>query len=136
MISVRLRNVMTMSVTRRVVLPNKSIRITPRKRDERVPTCGKGTLAKETILAPFAETVNDRYARWLSEQEAAGSAFTPEQRQWLGMIRDQIAISLAVETDDFDYVPFSERGGLGKAYALFGDRLPGILKELNEVLAA
>src|SRR5947207_9983552 len=43
---------MTMSVTRRVVLPNTSIRITPRKRDERVPTCGNGSLAKETILAP------------------------------------------------------------------------------------
>ena len=37
-ISVRLRNVMTMSVTRRVVLPNKSMRITPRKRAQRVPT--------------------------------------------------------------------------------------------------
>ena len=43
---------MTMSVTRRVVLPNKSMRITPRKRAQRVPTWGNGTLANETILAP------------------------------------------------------------------------------------
>src|SRR5262249_16683537 len=51
-ISVRLLNVMTMSVTKRAVLPSTSMRTTPRKRAERVPTCGNGTLAKETILAP------------------------------------------------------------------------------------
>jgi type I restriction enzyme R subunit len=52
------------------------------------------------------------------------------------MIRDQIANSLSVEVGDFEYVPFSERGGRGKAYALFGDALSPLLEELNEVLAA
>jgi type I restriction enzyme, R subunit len=92
-------------------------------------------LEQETILAPFAETVQDRFARWLSAQESAGRTFTPEQREWLEMIRDHIAASLTVDADDFEYVPFSERGGLGKAYALFGDRLTPLLDELNEVLA-
>lgn len=93
-------------------------------------------LEQETVLAPFAETVNDRYARWLAEQDAAGVTFTAEQREWLEMIRDHVAASVTVEAGDFDYVPFSERGGLGRAYALFGDGLSPLLAELNEVLAA
>ena len=36
-------------------------------------------LEQETILAPFRETVQDRFARWLSEQEAAGRTFTAPQ---------------------------------------------------------
>lgn len=38
--------------------------------------------------------------------------------------------------DDFDYAPCSQRGGLGKAHKLFGEQLPKLLDELNEVLAA
>ncbi len=30
----------------------------------------------------------------------------------------------------------SQRGGLGKAHQLFGEQLPKLLDELNEVLAA
>lgn len=92
-------------------------------------------LEQQTILAPFSETVNDRFAQWLSSQEAVGSVFTPEQRQWLTMIRDHIAGSLTVETDDFELTPFSEQGGLGKVTSLFGDRLPDLLNDLNTVLA-
>ena len=32
--------------------------------------------------------------------------------------------------------PFNQRGGLGMAHQLFGDQLPKLLDELNEVLAA
>lgn len=92
-------------------------------------------LEQETILAPFQETVQDRFARWLAAQEAEAKSFTPEQREWLEMVRDHITSSLTVEEDDFEYVPFSEKGGLGKAYALFGERLSPLLNELNEVLA-
>jgi hypothetical protein len=38
--------------------------------------------------------------------------------------------------NDFNYAPFSQRGGLGKAHQLFSDDLPKLLDELNEVLAA
>jgi type I restriction enzyme R subunit len=34
------------------------------------------------------------------------------------------------------YAPFSQEGGLGKVYQLFGDELNDILDELNEALAA
>ena len=93
-------------------------------------------LEQETILSPFAETVNDRFAAWLATQEATGRTFTSEQRQWLEMIRDQIAASLNIEMEDFEYVPFSGKGGRGKAYALFGEALPPLLEELNEALTA
>jgi type I restriction enzyme R subunit len=93
-------------------------------------------LEQETILAPFAESVNDRFTRWLSSQESAGRAFTPEQRQWLEMIRDHIAASLTVDPDDFEYVPFSESGGFGAAYQLFGEQLNPLLQELNTALTA
>jgi len=72
------------------------------------------------------------------DQSRPGSAtpFTPDQLTWLHLIRDQIAISLSIETEDFDSVPFNQHGGLGRAYQLFGDQLPKLLEELNEALAA
>ena len=42
----------------------------------------------------------------------------------------------SLKSDDFAEVPFSQMGGLGRAYELFGDRLGTILEELNERLAA
>ena len=81
-------------------------------------------------------TADERYQEWLTEQETAGVTFTPEQRKWLDAIKDHIANSLAIDQDDFDDVPFSQMGGLGKAHQLFGDRLMAILKDLNDRLAA
>jgi len=44
--------------------------------------------------------------------------------------------SLSIEADDFDYAPFSQRGGLGRAHQLFGNDLNLILDELNLRLVA
>ena len=52
------------------------------------------------------------------------------------MIRDHIAANLGIETDDFEYAPFSQEGGLGKVYQLFGEQLNEIIDELNESLSA
>jgi type I restriction enzyme R subunit len=93
-------------------------------------------LDPDTPLAPVLLTVQERYQQWLADQEKAGARFTPEQRRWLDAIRDHIANSLSIEQDDFDGVPFSQIGGLGRAYELFGDRLPEILEDLNARLAA
>jgi type I restriction enzyme, R subunit len=93
-------------------------------------------LRQEGELRPFRDQVNERFAGWLAEQERNGRRFTDEQRQWLEAIRDHIATSLAIEPDDFDYVPFVQRGGLGKARQVFSDQLHPLLNELNEVLAA
>jgi len=68
--------------------------------------------------------------------QPAGPVFSPEQLSWLNLIRDHIATSLSIEQDDFDYAPFNQRGGLGSAHQLFGDKLPALLDELNLALAA
>lgn len=99
-------------------------------------------LEQETVLAPFKETVEDRFAAWLASQSAnrqpqtANSPFTAEQLKWLSMIKDHIAASLTIDQDDFALTPFDQEGGLGRAYQLFGEELPTLLQELNEVLAA
>ena len=93
-------------------------------------------ISPDEPLVPVGMTVEQRYEQWLADQAAAGVTFTPDQRQWLDAIRDHIAKSLAIEQDDFDEVPFSQYGGLGKAYELFGERLTSILDELNARLAA
>ena len=65
-----------------------------------------------------------------------GAEFTPEQLEWLQMIREHIANALTIEIDDFENVPFYEKGGAFKVYQLFGAELTTILDELNEALAA
>jgi len=93
-------------------------------------------LEQEPVLQPFSESVQQRFENWLAKKTGAGVAFYSDQRAWLELIRDHIATSLSMETEDFEYAPFSQRGGLGKAHQLFGNELPKIVEELNEVLAA
>ncbi len=87
-------------------------------------------------VAPVAEQVQQRYVAWLEEKAKAGVLFKTDERKWLDAIKDHIANALAIETDDFNDVPFSQMGGLGKVHQLFGERLPKLLEEMNERLAA
>ncbi|MFH1252431.1 MAG: type I restriction-modification enzyme R subunit C-terminal domain-containing protein [bacterium] len=93
-------------------------------------------LGKTDRLNPFTEIIEQRFADWMSNQAKAGNVFTPEQREWLTMIKEHVAASAEITTDDFDEVPFNNKGGLSKVYTLFGERLNPILNELNEVLTA
>jgi len=93
-------------------------------------------LHKENILTPYQDTVELRFADWLINQEKAGNIYTDEQMEWITMIKDHIATSLEITVDDFDNVPFYERGGVMRAYDVFGDKFNVTLDELNEVLAA
>ncbi|MBU2055065.1 MAG: restriction endonuclease subunit R, partial [Proteobacteria bacterium] len=93
-------------------------------------------LEQQPVLEPFTDSVHRRFDDWLAQKSAAGASFTPDQRAWLELIRDHIATSLSIEPGDFDYAPFNQRGGLGRAHQLFGEQLPQLLDELNEVLAA
>jgi len=94
------------------------------------------TLEQQPELRPFHETVNQRFIEWIERNISKDVIFTSEQRAWLELVRDHIATSLSIESEDFNYAPFSQRGGLGKAHQLFGTDLPKLLDELNEVLAA
>ncbi len=88
------------------------------------------------LIVPFGATVEERYQAWLAQKQAEGVSFNPEQQQWLDAIKDHIAASLSIEPDDFEYAPFTQLGGIGKAHDLFGDGLNAILDELNMRLAA
>ena len=94
----------------------------------------KFAIKQDDELAPFRDKVNERFDAWLAGQESNGRTFTVEQRRWLLLIRDHIAGSYAIEREDFDDVPFSQHGGLGKLYEVFGDDYKGILTDLNEAL--
>lgn len=52
------------------------------------------------------------------------------------MIPDHIAANLGIESDDFEYAPFSRQGWLGKAHQLFGHDLTPIIETLNTALVA
>ena len=91
-------------------------------------------LKQEQVLEPFKDVVNYRFDAWLAAQAQAGRTFTDEQIQWLHMIRDQVAASVSVEPEDFEYAPFYEHGGRLKARELFGDVLEPLLGELSGAL--
>jgi len=93
-------------------------------------------LDQDDTLSPFAESIDRRYQLWLATQAANGREFTPEQREWLNLIKEHIAASLTIEPDDFDLSPFAQKGGMGRAVQLFGPKLPGLLDELNQELVA
>jgi len=93
-------------------------------------------LEQQPVLEPFGDSVRKRFEVWLGQKQKKGVIFAADQRAWLERIRDQIATSVHFELDDFEYDPFSREGGLAKAHQLFGERLSGLVEELNEVLAA
>ena len=93
------------------------------------------TLEQADELVPYADHIHARYTNWVAQQRNTGRAFTPVQKRWLEMIRDHVAQSLEIDMDDFQYTPFVEEGGLGKAVQVFGPQLRPLIDELNEVLA-
>lgn len=93
-------------------------------------------IGQSDVLEPFSDMVDRRFNEWLAQQEGLGKKFTPEQKEWLTMIKEHIATSLSIGVDDFEYAPFYEKGGAVKVHQLFGQQLKGILDELNERLAA
>ena len=86
------------------------------------------------VLEPFEDEVNRNFNLWIENQESHGKHFTPEQIEWLNMIKQHITTSLNVGIDDFELSPFNQKGGAVKAYQLFGKELNKTLEELNMVL--
>lgn len=85
------------------------------------------------VLEPFPALVERRFADWLLQQN---KSFSPEQLKWLQWIKEQIASNAEIRTEDFEYTPFNQEGGLMKARALFGAELPQLISELNGYLIA
>ncbi len=88
-------------------------------------------------LRPFKDEVDRRFQAWIFRHNAArGTAFTAEQTEWLRLIKDHIASSCCVAREDFDHAEFGKRGGLQRAWGLFGEGLDGVMAEMNEELVA
>ena len=95
----------------------------------------RGALLPDFTLVPYRDELRERYRVWLSERDA-DSEFTAEQREWLDRMAEHISTSLAIEPRDFETGWFGQQGSLGRAHALFGNRLRSLMAELNERLAA
>ena len=101
----------------------------------------KYAIGLEAELKPFAEQVDAKFKKWIFRHNAQRkTAFTEEQTTWLRLIKDHIAASCSIERDDFDYSPFSDRGGLQKAWGLFNseakNELDSLMAEMNQELIA
>ena len=94
------------------------------------------TLHQDGELVPFRDQVEQRFAAWLNSQEQKGVSFTVEQVQWLTWMKENIVGELGISPDSFEYTPFAEHGGIGKASQVFGDRLTPLMNVLTEALAA
>jgi type I restriction enzyme R subunit len=94
-------------------------------------------LGLDEELRPFADSVDKRFQEWVFRHNARrATAFTPEQMEWLRLVKDHIASSCRVERDDFDYAQLAGKGGLQKAWNVFGGQLDELLVEMNEELVA
>lgn len=87
-------------------------------------------------LTAYDRTVDRNFQDWVFRKQAGVLKFSEEQMQWLRMIKEYVASSFRIEPDDFDLSPFNAHGGLGKMWALFGEKTDEIMNELNEELAA
>ena len=91
----------------------------------------------DETLTRHSDRVRRNFQHWvLTRHAGAGEKFSEEQMAWLRMIRDHLATSFTIERDDLELAPFDAHGGLGRMYALFGDRMDDVMSEVNEALAA
>ena len=90
----------------------------------------------DDVLTPFDQTVDRNFKQWVFQKNAGAGHFTPEQMDWLRMVKDHVAASVHFDRNDLDYAPFDAHGGLGKMWQLFGDEMDAIIEEVNEALCA
>ena len=94
-------------------------------------------IGKDSELKPFSDEVDARFKKWIFRHNAQRkTSFTNEQTEWLRLIKDHIASSGCIERDSFDYSSFADRGGLQKAWNIFGNELDEIMDEMNQELVA
>ena len=95
-------------------------------------------------IYPFADLVRKNYKDWIFERNqnkkgargAGTEPFTPEQMQWLELIRDYIAVNASFPMSALQYGEFNNRGGGQRFYQLFHEQGEAIVNEMNYKLAA
>lgn len=91
----------------------------------------------DNTLSTYAATVRRNFQSWIMQHHSgAGEKFNEEQMAWLQMIRDHIISSFHIERDDLEMAPFDSKGGMGRMYQLFGDRMDEVIEDLNRDLVA
>ena len=94
-------------------------------------------LSQSETLVPLTSIVAGRFNLWLGREEKAGRTYSDEQRNWLMAIRDHLGVNIEIRPEDMMDAPeFAGRGGIVRARALFGARLPALLEELTDTLVA
>ena len=91
---------------------------------------------KQDMLASYQDVIDEKFQKWLSTQELSGRKFTPEQKDWLLMIKDHIASSANITLEDMEYTPFIKKGGLVRMSKVFGDDYEKILIEIQNKLTS
>ena len=91
----------------------------------------KHAATQQAPLLTAEERVNRAIDRFLASHKP-----TPEQMQWLSLVREHLLKNLSMEEEDFDLTPLLEmRGGKARARKVFDD-LPALVSALNEAAAA
>ena len=93
-------------------------------------------LDQDGELIPFRDQVDQKFTTWLAAQQQRGVTFTHEQLRWLNWMKESIASDMGVEAESFEYTPYAEHGGIGRAAQVFGDQLGSLMKDLSQALAA
>ena len=94
-------------------------------------------LGLDSELKPFADEVDKRFQAWIFRHNAQrATAFSPEQTEWLRLMKDHIASSCSISRVDFDFAELAGKGGLQKVWAVFGNQLDGLMDEMNWELVA
>lgn len=94
-------------------------------------------IGESESLEPLPSVVAGRFNLWLGREEKAGRTYSDEQRNWLMAIRDHLGVNIEIRAEDMMDAPeFSARGGIVRARALFGAKLPALLDELTDALVA
>jgi type I restriction enzyme R subunit len=98
-------------------------------------------------LKPFADEVDKRFQAWIFRHNAQrATAFTPEQTEWLRLMKDHIASSCSMATNwsrelvaistTPRWRPGRAAEGVGEVLGLRRPAWMGLMDEMNEELVA
>ena len=88
----------------------------------------------KAILQPYKYTINEKFGERLEEMKVEWKKFTPEQSEWLELMKDEIANSVELTMDSFDYGMLGQKWWLGWVDKVFDGSLSKLVESMNSVL--